>query len=194
MDKWSEEQFICWLAGFFDGEGCIHLPPRGIDVSIASTDRAVIEAIQAHTCIGVINVVTYDRAEWRTKYHWRVRNLPEAGALLRRLRPFLFIKAAQAYLAIQRCDAWDAKRVSLAARNAEIIALAGSGVSHREISRRFGLDARGRTVSYIVRGIIADGSHPRKVVDITEHRRSHETKAVKSAGLGVRTRAALLRT
>lgn len=194
MEHWTEEQFTCWLAGFFDGEGCIHLPARGIEVSIASTDPASVRAIQARMGIGVITVVTYDKAEWRTKYHWRVRNLPDAHAILSRLYPFLTIKAVKAALALKRCDEWRTKSAALAARNVEITALAQSGISHREISRRFGLDDRGRTVSYIVRGIIRDGARPRKVVEINEHRQAHESKAVKSAGLGVKTTARLLQS
>lgn len=187
FDTWTDDQFAAWLAGFFDGEGCIQVPKVGIDVSIAGTERAVIEAIQTKLGVGTITEVTYDRPEWRTKYHWRVRNYPQAQMVLRMMRPFLTIKAAKADEALVRTAAWGTKRSNLAERNRRILELAAEGMPYNQISKMFGLDSRSRTVGYIVRGMIRDGSHPLKAQNIRELRRTHDAKSVKSAGLGVKT-------
>lgn len=183
----TDDQFTCWLAGFFDGEGCIHLPKIGIDVSIAGTERAVIEGIQRRLGVGVINETVYDRAEWKPKYHWRVRNYPDADRVLHMIRPYLTIKAKKADEALVRTGAWLSARGGMAARNARIVEMAEQGMMYKDIATEMGLDAR--TIGYIVRGIIRDGHHVRKVESVHELRRSHETQAHKSAGLGVTTKS-----
>lgn len=185
FDSMDDTQFACWLAGFFDGEGCIHIPKFGVEVSIASTDRAVIEAIQQRTGIGVVVVVTYDKVEWKTKYHWRVRNYPQAGAILRFMRPFLAIKGAKADEALVRTDKWDQKRALLKQRNQEILDMVASGKTCKETGKYFGLSPE--SVRLVVRGMVKNGDHPVKVKDIRIWRKTHETKAVKSAGLDVHT-------
>ena len=102
FENWNDDQFAAWLAGFFDGEGCVYIPQTpGIELSIANTNREVIEAIHRRLAIGIIMEVTFDQEGWKTKYHWRVRTYDEAYALLKIIRPYLTIKASKADQAIE---------------------------------------------------------------------------------------------
>lgn len=197
MTSMTDAEFTCWLAGFFDGEGCIYLSrrTRAIELSIANTDKAVIEFIQSRLARGTVTVVTYSRPEWKTKYHWRLRNLPEAFALLTRLRPYLKIKGAKADEALGRCADYLNDRKRIDARNAEIIHLVESGMTCVEVSKRFGLSRNGSTVSLIVRRVTGNGSRQKKAFDIRRWRRAQENTDTKHPNVGpaVHTRSSPLK-
>lgn len=106
----TDEQLICWAAGFFDGEGCINLSKQtgkntrkdgrawmsyGLGVSICQRDPRPLETF--HTLFGghfypyVVKGQTYYR--WHT---W------SQGALhvLEVLKPFMILKAERAVVAM----------------------------------------------------------------------------------------------
>lgn len=171
--SWSDDVFAAWLAGYFDGEGSVHLPAVGIDVSIASTDRPVIEAIFRRLDIGTIQQVTFDQPGWNTKYHWRVRNYPHAERLLRLMLPYLTIKAEAARRALVAIDERQGSRRAKRERNEEILRLVAAGVRRREIADRFGVSIS--YVGWLVKyPLVDDPTKPKKNTDRSVLRLAHQ--------------------
>ncbi|RJQ10892.1 MAG: hypothetical protein C4551_01930 [Bacillota bacterium] len=140
FDTWTDDQFYAWLAGFFDGEGCIHIPNQpGIDVSISNTSQALIEAIRVRVGLGIIEEITFSKENWRTKYSWRVRRYSEAESLLLRIRPFLTIKAAKADEALAYMRPKLDKVIKRHQLYIEVGELIDSGVPRSEVAERFGM-------------------------------------------------------
>lgn len=134
---YTDHEFAVWLAGFFDGEGCVHLPPKtGIEVTIANTDINVIYSIHRRLGIGTLEEVTFSNENWRTKYCWRIRRADEAATLFRHIRLYSTIKADAIDRAMERIIPIAQKRASLDERNDEALALAAEGVPYPEIARR----------------------------------------------------------
>ncbi len=144
---WSDYQFAVWLAGFFDGEGCVYLPKGpGIAVSLASTNRDVIESLYRRLPLGQLEEVTFDRAEWSTKYSWRVRRYEDARTVLLMIRPYLTIKTLAADRAISRIADYAERRSATVARHERVIELGEAGLTHTEIAAKVGLGRSAVTV------------------------------------------------
>ena len=138
FETWSDEQFAAWLAGFFDGEGCVYIPEKtGIALSISNTVRDVIFAIRNRLQIGTITETTFSNMNWRTKYSWQVKTYKEAGAFLKLIRPFLTIKAAKADEAMARIEASQARFRTRYERNKKMIELVESGMTHKDVAALF---------------------------------------------------------
>lgn len=94
-----------YMAGFFDGEGCIGIgPPRGttlyvLQVSIANTDKRPLGLF--HKVYGGKLLGPLARGE-RCKpiYHWKAES-KKAEQVVADLLPFLIIKRKQAELALE---------------------------------------------------------------------------------------------
>jgi hypothetical protein len=138
---WSDDRFAAWLAGFFDGEGCIHLPKSGIgiELSIANTVQAVIEAIHKRVGLGIVTRIEFSGVAWKTKFHWRVRNYPEADIVLRLMRPHLVLKADQADAALSVIAPKIEERRKMMERNTTIRRLRAEGWKQRDIAEHFGI-------------------------------------------------------
>jgi hypothetical protein len=138
FEGWTDERFYAWLGGFFDGEGCIHLPPLGVDVSVANTCEDVVRAIADRTDMGIVQSMAFDAVPWKTKHHWRVRSLDEALRLLTAIRPHLVIKGPKADEAIRRAQKHAALVTAVAQRNDRIRQMATSRTM-TEIAAALGL-------------------------------------------------------
>lgn len=153
---WTDDQFSAWLAGFFDGEGCIYLSPKGtgVELSIANTVQEVIVGICERLQCGIITAVEFNEERWRTKYHWRVRNYADAEHVLSLIRPYLVVKQVKADEALERIrhSAWRGYKQ----RDQEIIALAKEGHAYTELAERFRLSYR--SVARICQGVITPGN------------------------------------
>lgn len=99
-----------YLAGIIDGEGCITIlrrkhvergqrPRYALEVVVINTDVRLIEWLQARFG-GSVNRRKIECDRWADSFRWRSSNL-HSEAILRRVRPFLIIKAAQADLALK---------------------------------------------------------------------------------------------
>lgn len=173
FETFTDEQFAIWLAGFFDGEGCITIPKKaGIDVNIANTNRAVIEGIYNRLGAGVIIETTYDNQKWKTKYSWRLRTYEESAGILKMMRPYLTIKAAKADEALILCAKYLDKLQRTADRNAQIIEIAQNNpkTTHREIAAQFGMCRSG--ITQILSGGIARRK-PRRRESFVSYRERH---------------------
>lgn len=162
FESWTDEQFYPWLAGFFDGEGCVYLQIKqqhSVEVSISNTNRAVIEGIYDRVCLGTLTETTYGKAEWKTKYTWRVRDYRDARVFLLRLLPFLVIKQNAAIEAIARVDTAYAIRDAMIERNQQIRAMKKDGASTKELAALFELSTS--SINMIVAGTYYEGTQPR---------------------------------
>lgn len=142
MESWSDREFACWLAGFFDGEGCVYLNPKAIrscEVSIASTDEHVIRAIHSRIGIGSITKVVYSTSKWKPKYQYRVRNYRDVLVFLETIRPFLIVKAEKADEALLRAQQVYDERELRRNRNMQILEMSASGFLDREIASKLGV-------------------------------------------------------
>lgn len=85
-----------WLAGIFEGEGCIYITPDGrtVRLTVPSIDRDTVDRVQALTGIG--NIHTYDykvsSGDIHVGHRWQAQRLLEVQALLRLLRPHLGLR------------------------------------------------------------------------------------------------------
>lgn len=137
--SWPDDIFFAWLGGFFDGEGCIYLPKGpGVEVSVANTEAGVIHSIHKRLHAGVITEVKFLSNNWKTKYHWRLRNLPEVYELLLRMRPFLTIKAAKADLALAKARKYLDERAAIVERNNAILEMLKTHKKY-EVAAHFGV-------------------------------------------------------
>ncbi len=102
-----------WLAGFFDGEGCVYLKrdkPRGgsnrhntyhlrliLSNTHLPTMHRVKEILDGEGIIG--KVFSVDNPKHRTRWEWRV-NATKAERVLRLMLPYLVTKKEQAEIAL----------------------------------------------------------------------------------------------
>ena len=174
FQDWTDERFAAWFAGFFDGEGCIHLPPKGIgvEVTVANTVEGVITGICERLQCGIITAVEFNEDRWKTKYHWRVRNYADAESVILVMYPHLVIKQAKADEALNRIRNSTGRTIK--GRNQKIIDLAKEGYDYNELAEQFRLSYR--SIARICQGIITPGNSGYALPEI---RKARETKANK---------------
>lgn len=133
----TDEQFAAWLAGFFDGEGCIYLPKGpGVEISIGNTNKKVIYMIFKRLGVGIVSRTRYTRPEWKDKYSWRVRNYPQVERILVLMRPFLAIKGRKADEALARIKDRMSVRMEKHRRNHMVMDLVESGMRRVDVAKR----------------------------------------------------------
>lgn len=138
FQDWSDERFAVWLAGFFDGEGCIYIPKQGVDVSISNTNGEVIRAIFERVGVGFIEITTHGNLSWKPKHSWRVKTYVEAHAVLKLLRPYLVLKAEKADIALVKTQRFLDVRDLILERNRQIIQMSKT-CTQKEVAAHFGL-------------------------------------------------------
>ena len=90
---------LAYIAGFFDGEGCIHMRSDGrLLVDIVQRDTRPLLFIQESTGFG--KLIQQSTGLWHLRSSHREMIKPFLVALI----PFLIVKRAQAVLAIQFMD------------------------------------------------------------------------------------------
>ena len=98
-----------YLAGLFDGEGCIgyyrNRKRYAPVVSISNTDARIIAWLHARLG-GVIEPGSKKRpSHWKCLWEWRLRSKNQIIAFLSEIRPFLRIKGEQADLLLSHLSA-----------------------------------------------------------------------------------------
>lgn len=98
-----------WIAGFFDGEGCICTCParrgarsRVLDVSISQAYPAPLEDIK-QIFGGYLHALHPAIGHRKTVYNWKVQ-AKKAEAFLRAIQPFVRVKHKQIELALKMRD------------------------------------------------------------------------------------------
>lgn len=96
-------QEVIWSAGFFDGEGCIHLGVSRntqvrLECNVASTTRAALDFLSGRFGGAVCPL----RAKLRRRdtWQWRVTGF-NAAVFLRAIRPYSLVKAPEIDLALE---------------------------------------------------------------------------------------------
>jgi len=161
LDQLTDEQFHIWLAGFFDGEGCVSMTTglHGPNVSLTQANQDIIAYIQKRTGLGYVQETRVEEERWRTRYDLRIRNMPEARKFLESIRPYSFIKADAIARAIQAMDDYDNIQLAREQRNQTIIDMAKTQ-THQRVADRVGVSRA--LVSLIVKAGVAHQPTPRK--------------------------------
>lgn len=112
MNKLNELQ-KAYLAGLFDGEGCIcvsktqgvrnRTPIYTLQVVLSQTDITVLSEFHKATEIGSLHQKHAQRAGTSDSWDWRITT-HDGADLLRELVPYLRVKQIQAKLAISFAD------------------------------------------------------------------------------------------
>lgn len=96
---------LAWAAGFIDGEGCIQLVRSGrgmrahvLRVSVPQVHRAPLDRLAAMFGGGVHAKQTTNPRH-RQQHVWEITS-HHAASMLRAIRPYLMVKAAEADLAV----------------------------------------------------------------------------------------------
>ncbi len=108
MDK----DYLIYIAGFFDGEGCIGLygypPNRGLTshnirlmVSVSNTKREVLDGLKTNFGGGVtLMSKSKTSIKWKKCYQWRVTG-KQAETFLKSIYPFMRVRKPQAEVALK---------------------------------------------------------------------------------------------
>lgn len=143
LEQMTKDQFACWFAGFFDGEGCIHLniknSPNSIGLTVANTNKDVILAIHERLGIGTRSCTIFSRQEWKPKYIWRTRNRIDCETVLKQIIPYLTIKKEKALIAIATIHSAKQQKNRLIERNSLILDMLRKGITGNKIAKKFGI-------------------------------------------------------
>jgi hypothetical protein len=104
----EEEEFLRYIAGLFDGEGCISVHINRTRwghylkawIAIVNTNREVIDSLLAHFG-GHLYVREYINPKYKTCYYWYFYGLTNVVSFLQKLLPFLVIKKEKALKTIE---------------------------------------------------------------------------------------------
>lgn len=99
MEGLSDREQLIWLAGFFDGEGCIQCP-RGLVPLRVTVAQINAEPLNVFRRIFGGNVYREPKPGYRDMHLWAITGRAAVDALLK-LRPFLTIKAEEADLGVR---------------------------------------------------------------------------------------------
>ena len=101
-----------YLAGLFDGEGCIGFyEETGKDkhfvmVTISNTDFRIMKWLDEHISFGSINAKhKMPKPNWKQGWTWQIRSREEVQEFLTTIQPYLLIKKEQAALLLSHLDA-----------------------------------------------------------------------------------------
>lgn len=104
------EKEKAYLAGFFDGEGCVYIgkqnpkhtpvPQHILQVIISQSNESVMRYWQERLGVGVIKEKKYKRDKRKNSYQWFM-SAAQAEEFLRLILPYLRIKAPQAEIALE---------------------------------------------------------------------------------------------
>jgi hypothetical protein len=87
------EAEIAWVAGIFEGEGCIcDCGVRSVSLTISSTDRDVLEEVQRIMGTGGIHSILrseVDRQNRKPIFQWHIANRDDVRLVLESLLPWL---------------------------------------------------------------------------------------------------------
>jgi len=93
---------LAWAAGFFEGEGCIYVPPveqgRGLRLSVAQSSDddqppPTLLRFAAVAGCGKVSKLGPNALSKKQRWMWRVQRRAQAQDVLDRLRPFLTLES-----------------------------------------------------------------------------------------------------
>lgn len=110
MPRVTSVEGVSYIAGFFDGEGCIGISKSGksgqmiLRTSLVNTNDIVLRVIQA-TYGGSIHVQQH-QSNWKPAYNWSVAGR-QAREFLKDIGPFLVMKRPQYEVALRFFSTFD---------------------------------------------------------------------------------------
>lgn len=87
-----DEIQTAWLAGLYEGEGCLHrrrTNGTGYELTIAMADGDVVHRAHAITGLGRVQHIPAYHEGWSEKWAWRVGKREEIATVMRAIRPLL---------------------------------------------------------------------------------------------------------
>lgn len=103
-----KETELAWAAGFFDGEGCIHITGSFTTIIIGQTDKEplqrFLEIVHPH------NVCTIKKRNTPKDFYVIQASGESAINILHLLYPYLFLKRNKALEAINKRESWANKK------------------------------------------------------------------------------------
>lgn len=104
-----------YIAGFFDGEGCVGYynaiksnkkcnPAYHASVSISNTDPRVIRWIGDIVGVGRYNIIRFKDGKRRVAYQWQLGKRSDVIAFLVTIRPYLKVKGDQVDVLLAHFD------------------------------------------------------------------------------------------
>ncbi len=96
-----------WMAGYFEGEGCIYKDPRcnSWRLTINNTDRDVLQKFARFAGVGEVKETTKKADHYKDMFVWHLHKRPEVRRVLEMMLPFFGMR--RAYLAQNCIDAID---------------------------------------------------------------------------------------
>lgn len=100
-------EFWAYMAGFFDGEGCLHLQKTGgVIMSVTQVNRTPLDFIIGKTGFGKVDVdeVSKKNPKWHDSHTWRVTDPFIIWWFLKNMRPYLQVKndEVRRFVALQK--------------------------------------------------------------------------------------------
>jgi len=85
----DHESNIAWVAGLFEGEGCIHAPTsgRGVCLTLKMTDRDIVERLDALFPCPRIGTKLPSQPHHKTQYIWTITKGEEMKSILALISP-----------------------------------------------------------------------------------------------------------
>jgi hypothetical protein len=84
-----------WVAGIFEGEGCISFPGKySVALRVNMTDRDIIERLQAVTQVGDVRGPITQKG-YKDQWFWAVARAAEAQMVLERLAPYFGVRRSE---------------------------------------------------------------------------------------------------
>lgn len=109
-DAAPDPAMAAWAAGFFDGEGCVHITGRGqLVLAVGQIAREPLQRLQT-AFGGPIRIRPYTDGRRRDQFAWSLSGRLAFNAL-RVMRPWLAVKAGIADLAMATVAPWLGRRV-----------------------------------------------------------------------------------
>lgn len=107
-----------YLAGLYDGEGCIGYRIRRSDgyptvsLDVCMTDSKAVDWAQSATGCGKVYFKKVNRGNRRDVYYWKVTSLDQIAWILKQCRPYMKTKFAEASAMILAWNLRQARRES----------------------------------------------------------------------------------
>jgi len=134
-----------YIAGFFDGEGCItHGRSKRYRIMISQTHKEVLESIRDFVGVGYVVEVAKRKSHWKDSWVFYIAKQEDSLKFLEKIVPGLIVKKQDAQEAIfaleERVKERKLQRERLLWRIAEARKLRNQGLTYREMGETLGID------------------------------------------------------
>lgn len=102
MKEFTEAE-VAYTAGFFDGEGNIHItqPPHNLSMQVVNTNLESLRWLQERWGGSIYDKTESRPKNWSPCWAWHVHGVSEREVFLRAIQPFLIIKAPAVAIALE---------------------------------------------------------------------------------------------